>query len=182
MPERKERKLTAQLKPESITTLYAHVCRATEGTREDKHCLDAAYTRLSEILGIVYEVSADTAKLKNWDKIVKEGLAQYEFSHAVVIGFKIALVQYLMGQSHPKRLKADVAARMAVMRLAACFSKKFVELINEGCKLEDVKVSEIELEDVFDESESSDLKKVEDESADPEKVEDESAEDVSKTA
>ena len=37
MPERKERKLTAELEPMALRVLYMHVNGATEGTREERH-------------------------------------------------------------------------------------------------------------------------------------------------
>ncbi len=165
MPKRKERILTAELEPASLKVLYDQVNAARESTREERHCLDRAYAEMSKILGAHHKIGDGKIKFKNWNKIEKAGLDQYEFSHAAVIGFKVAMTQYLLGAGDPKEGNAVLSLRMEMLDLAACFSKKFVEAFKKSAKIEDTDPDEVELEDVFDESESPDLKKVEDESA-----------------
>ena len=151
MPERKERVLTAQLMPGVLMILYSYVRVAIDQSREDRYCLDRANAELRDILGFEHEIGGtNEPKFANLEELKKTGLDQYKFSHSGAVGIAIAMAQYLLGKSHPDKLRADTAARAEIMEMAACFSSKFVELVKKKAKLQDAKPSEVKLEDVFD--------------------------------
>lgn len=146
---------SAVLEPVALRILYVQINAAVDGDRMQRRCIEEAHRELTEILGARPKLGGSVS-FKNWGKIEKQGKDQYEFTHAAVVGVKLAIVQAITGVPN-QRPKAELWSRNELLAVAACFSSKFLAAVKRDAKLDEDEFDDvdIELEDLSEEPEET---------------------------